>query len=279
MRDVRKIGRRTWLARATGGAIAIVTSLRIGGRDGWAISLGLPQTPLAHAQGPDHAGHDGQPAATISRIPLGQNGFTTSYVVVRGNEAAIVDTGVAGSAQRIAEVVQDVGLGWDAVRHLILTHHHGDHTGSVSDLLNGATGATVWAGAADIASIRSPREIQAAADGAEIFGLRVVATPGHTLGHISIYDEAASTLITGDAITNVGGTLGPSSPQFSADMAQVAESVRKLAAMSVERALFMHGDPIESGAGAMLNRLAVSLPNDAAILARMLEPGLDCCHG
>jgi glyoxylase-like metal-dependent hydrolase (beta-lactamase superfamily II) len=42
----------------------------------------------------------------------------------RGGEAAIVDTGVAGSAQRIGEVVQDAGQTWDAVRHLILTHHH-----------------------------------------------------------------------------------------------------------------------------------------------------------
>src|SRR4051812_12174156 len=174
MRDVRKIGRRTWLAPAAGGAVAVWTSLRIGGRGGWAISLGAPAASVAWAQGQD--------PADIKRIPLGQNGFTTSYVVVRGSEAAIVDTGVAGSAQRIGGVVQEAGLAWDGVRHLILTHHHPDHAGSVSDVLNAATGATVWAGAEDIATIRSPRQIQAAADGAEIFGLRVLATPGHTLG-------------------------------------------------------------------------------------------------
>src|SRR3954451_13791052 len=243
MRDVRKIGRRTWLARASGGGLAVWTSLRIGGRDGWAISLGMPATTVAHAQGPDHAGHEGQPLADIRRIPLGQNGFTTSYVVVRGSEAAIVDTGVAGSSQRIGEVVQEAGLGWDAVRHLILTHHHSDHTGSASDVLGAATGATVWAGAADIPSIRAPREIQAAEDGAEVFGLRILATPGHTLGHISVYDEAAATLITGDALTNVGGSLSSSPPQFTADMTLAAQSVKKLAALTVERALFMHGDP------------------------------------
>ena len=36
-----------------------------------------------------------------------------------------------------------------------------------------------------------------------MFGLRVIATPGHTMGHISVYDEAASTFISGDALTNV----------------------------------------------------------------------------
>jgi glyoxylase-like metal-dependent hydrolase (beta-lactamase superfamily II) len=253
--------------------------MQIGGRDGWAVSLGMPSAAMAHAQGPDHAGHEGHPPADIRRIPLGQGGFTTSYVVIRGDEAAIVDTGVAGSAQRIGEVVQQAGLTWDGVRHLIVTHHHGDHAGSVGDVMSAATGATIWAGAADIPRITSPREIQAAADGAEVFGLRVIATPGHTLGHISVYDETASTLITGDAISNVGGSLAGSSPQFTADMTQAAESIRKLAAMSVERALFMHGDPIEAGAGAAIGRLAISLPNDAAMVARLFgDDGLDCCH-
>jgi glyoxylase-like metal-dependent hydrolase (beta-lactamase superfamily II) len=160
-----------------------------------------------------------------------------------------------------------------------VTHHHGDHAGSVGDVMSAATGATIWAGAADIPRITSPREIQAAADDADIFGLRVIATPGHTLGHISVYDEAASTLITGDAISNVGGSLAGSSPQFTADMAQAAASIRKLAAMSIERALFMHGDPIEAGASAALGRLALGLPNDAAMVARLFaDEGHDCYH-
>ena len=278
-RDVRRIGRRTWLASAAGGMMAVWTSLRLGGRDGWAIRLGQLPVPLAHAQGPDHTGADGQSLAEYHRIPLGQGGFTTSYIVVRGSEATIVDTGVAGSAQRICEVVQEAGLTWDAVRHLILTHHHPDHAGSVTDILNAAASATVWAGAADIPSIRAPREIQVAEDGADIFGLREVATPGHTLGHISIYDELTQTLITGDALTNVGGSLSPSPPQFSADMGQVAESVRRLAALSVDRALFMHGDPIPSGAGVSLGRMGASLPDDSALLAAIVGPDLECCGG
>jgi glyoxylase-like metal-dependent hydrolase (beta-lactamase superfamily II) len=279
MRDVHKIGRRTWLARATGGALAVWTSLRLGGRDGWAVSIGMPATPTAHAQGgPDHSGHQDGEHADYRRIPLGQNGFTTSYVVVRGSEATVVDTGVVGSAQRIGEVVQEAGLGWDAVRNLIVTHHHPDHAGSVADVLGLAQAATIWAGAADIPTIRAPRDIVPAEDGAEIFGLRVVATPGHTIGHISVYDELASTLITGDALVNVGGTLAPSPAQFSADMTLVAESVKKIAALGFERALFMHGDPIESGASAAIGRLALSLPNDSAMLARLLGAQDDCCH-
>jgi len=265
MRDVRKIGRRTWLTRVTGGAIAVWTSLSLSGCSGWAVSIGS-----TGRQASDPGG-DG-----IRRVPLGQNGFTTSYIVIRGKEAAIVDTGVGGSSARIGEVVKGAGLGWDAVRHLIVTHYHSDHAGSVGEVLNQATSATVWAGAEDIPRFQSPRPVQAAQDGAEVFGLRVIATPGHTLGHISVYDAAASTFITGDALMNVG-SLTSSPPQFTADMAKAAESVRKIAGLTFERAYFMHGEPIEEGASAQINALALSLPNDLAVLAQMAGVQDDCC--
>lgn len=269
MRDVRKIGRRTWLARLSGGAVAVWTSLNLSGCGNWAVSIGGPATSAGAV-----AVGDG-----IRRVPLGQNGFTTSYIVVRRGEAAIVDTGVSGSAQRIGEVVREAGLGWEAVRHLIVTHHHPDHAGSVGEVLGLATSATIWAGAADIPSIRSPRPIQAAEDGVEVLGLRVIATPGHTLGHVSVYDEAASTFISGDALTNVGGSLAGSAPQYTADQAKAAESVRKIAGLGFERAFFMHGDPIEKGAAAQIGKLALRLPNDAAMLARLLSDEGACCDG
>src|ERR1051326_8899196 len=121
MRAVRKIGRRTWLTRTAGGVLAAWTGLKLAGRDGWAISLGMPAPSGARAEP--------LPAPDIHCVRLGEDGFVSSYIVVRGSEAAIVDTGVPGSAQRIGEVVQEAGVGWDAVRHLIVTHLHPDHAG------------------------------------------------------------------------------------------------------------------------------------------------------
>jgi hypothetical protein len=40
----------------------------------------------------------------------------------------------------------------------------------------------------------------------------------------------------------------------------------------------MHGDPIDKGAAAAIGKLALSLPNDAAVLARLLGAEDDCCH-
>ena len=104
-------------------------------------------------------------------------GSVSAYVLARGREAAIVDTGLQGSEAQIGEAVTAAGLAWTDVRHVIVTQKHPDHAGSLPAVLQAATNATVWAGPADIAAIQSPRPIDAAADGADIFGLRIVATP------------------------------------------------------------------------------------------------------
>src|SRR3954469_2482018 len=84
-------------------------------------------------------------------------GFVSAYVLVRGHEAAIVDTGVAGSADEIEASIANVGLAWSAVGHLILTHHHNDHQGSAPDVLERAPNAQGYAGAEDIPQINVPR--------------------------------------------------------------------------------------------------------------------------
>src|SRR6478735_11219533 len=68
---------------------------------------------------------------TWSRANLG---FVSAYVLVRGRQAAVVDTGVAGSADAIGAVLDSAGPGWAGVRHVVLTHKHGDHAGSIGEV-------------------------------------------------------------------------------------------------------------------------------------------------
>jgi glyoxylase-like metal-dependent hydrolase (beta-lactamase superfamily II) len=195
------------------------------------------------------------PPLTWSRANLG---FVSAYVLVRGTQATVVDTGVAGSADAIGTALQTAGASWDAVTELILTHHHGDHAGSLADVAARATKATVHAGEADIGNITSPRPIVAAADGSEIFGMQVVATPGHTLGHICVLDRATKVLVAGDALTNTAGLAG-SSPRNTADADQAKASVKRLAGLDIATLLFGHGDPLTSDAGAALRQYAGTL--------------------
>jgi glyoxylase-like metal-dependent hydrolase (beta-lactamase superfamily II) len=183
-------------------------------------------------------------------------GFVSAYVLVRAGEAAIVDTGTPGSADRIGEALIAAGVDWPQVGHVILTHKHGDHAGSIADVLREAADATAYAGEADIASIDSPKPLSAVTDGDLVFGLRIVATPGHTVGHVSVLDEAGGILVAGDALGTTGGTLAGSNPSFTEDAEQAKTSVVKLGKLTFETLLVGHGEPILQGASGQVAALA-----------------------
>lgn len=186
-------------------------------------------------------------------------GFVSAYVLVRNGEAALIDTGTEGSASQVESTLSGLGLGWADLSTIVLTHHHGDHIGSLPAIMEAATSATAYAGAEDIPNITSPRPVSAVADGDTIFGLEVVATPGHTPGHISILDPTGSALIAGDALVgDAGGVAGPAA-QFTADMATANESVVKLGGLEYDVIYFGHGEPVTSGGAAQVAELASSL--------------------
>jgi glyoxylase-like metal-dependent hydrolase (beta-lactamase superfamily II) len=205
---------------------------------------------------PNRIGAEDGPDLVWHRAALGS---VSAYVLVRGRQAAIVDTGLKGSEAKIGDAVKAAGLDWPDVRHVIVTHKHPDHAGSLAAVLAAATSATVSAGEADIAAIQSPRPLEAVADGAEIFGLQIVATPGHTPGHISVFDAGAHVLVTGDAVNGSGADVNGPNPQYTEDMAKANESAKKLAALDVDTILFGHGDPIKGGARQALEKLAKTL--------------------
>lgn len=175
-------------------------------------------------------------------------GFVSAYVVARDGEAAVVDTGVAGSADAIEQVLGKMTLGWGAVGHVILTHSHRDHVGSLRQVLERAGSATAYAGVDDLPAISAPRPLQGVVEGDLVFGLEIIATPGHTPGHISALDANGGVLVAGDAINGSdGGVAGPN-PEFTADMDTALRSVAKLATLSFDTVLFGHGEPVEGGA-------------------------------
>jgi glyoxylase-like metal-dependent hydrolase (beta-lactamase superfamily II) len=267
------IPRRALLADLGKGACAIAVvslagcgpngqpALSAGPRGGEA-SPGGKASPGGSAGSPSPSGTSQPPGSAAggagvewTRVNLG---FVSAYVLVRNGEAAVVDTGVAGSADAIEASLTGIGLGWDAVGHVILTHRHPDHAGSAADVLDRTPDATGYAGVEDIPSITVPRPLTAVPDGDKVFDLTIVATPGHTAGHVCVLDPVARLLVAGDALNNKSGLAG-SSPQNTDDPVAAMASVIKLAGLSFDTVLFGHGEPIEGGASEEVAKLAASL--------------------
>ena len=251
MQNAQQISRRTWLARVAAGSLAVWSELSFGlGRRGWSVAIGSRDLAIGVAPAQNLG------AAQALQVNLG---FVNAYVLIRGKEAAVVDTGTPNNASKIADVIRIAGLGWDAVHHVVLTHYHPDHIGSVGEVLQAAGKATAYAGAADIPQIKTPRPLKAVNDNDEVFGLRMISTPGHTPGHVCVYDPAGSLLILGDAMNNIGNKLAGPNPQYTADMTQAHQSVKKLAKLKFQRAVFGHGEPIDKGASQAIAKLAGTL--------------------
>lgn len=210
----------------------------------------------------DVAGDDGaQSGATDEALRWERVdfGFVSAFVLARGTEVAIVDTGTAGNEAQIATALDALSFGWNDVDHVIVTHAHGDHFGGLDAVMTNAPTATGYAGTADLVSLSAPRDLVGLNGGDEVFGLEILATPGHTEGHIAAFDPGTGLLLAGDALTAENGRLTGPVERFSDDIDQANSSVKNLVGTPVDTILVGHGDPITSGAAEQLNELAASL--------------------
>lgn len=147
----------------------------------------------------------------------------------------LVDTMIPGSAKGVLDAAISAGA---PVRRILLTHAHGDHVGSL-DALHEQLGPEVEVAITErdarfLAGDKSldPGEPQSKLGGSyptcstrpahrlgiedRIGSLEVVASPGHTPGHISLWDPRDGTLIAGDAFSTLGGVATASriNPRF-----------------------------------------------------------------
>ena len=266
MPEFVRINRRLFLARLGKGTMALAVLGACGSDTGGSPTTTpattgpastIPSTPTTEPAATTTTDVTSVPSngAGYLRVDLG---FVSAYVVVRGPEAAVIDTGVSGSEGAIEAALGTVDLGWEAVSHLILTHHHPDHVGSMPAVLTAAVAATGYIGEADLDNVSGPRELLGLTDGDEVFGLTVIGTPGHTAGHISLLDPLASVLIAGDALNGNSGAVAGPNPQFSENHEEALATVGKMARFEYETLYFGHGEPVLEGASALVADLAAS---------------------
>lgn len=213
-------------------------------------------------------------------------GFVNAFLLETDDGLALIDTGIPGSAEAIFGAVRAIGRQSAEVRHVLVTHCHGDHVGSLA-VLKRLTGASAYMHPEDAAIVRAgkslrpitpapgllnallfrlarrlaPTSIEAAEierevrDGDELpiaGGLRAVHVPGHCAGQLAfLWPKHGGVLIAADAAANALGLA--LSPAYE-DLEEGRRSLSKLAALDFEVACFGHGRPILGGASRQFRR-------------------------
>lgn len=200
--------------------------------------------------------------------------YANAYVLT-DNRLVLIDTSSEPDAKKVLAYLDRAKIRPRDLTSIVITHVHPDHVSGLARIKRDASAAKVVSSTIEAEYISKKRTydgppgaqhqrhpgtpVDVALDDGQVHdGLKVIFTPGHTRGSISLLDESRSLLIAGDAANNESG-LGPMDDVYNVDPRQHRESIKKLATFHFENAVFGHGKPITGGASAQFAALAKRL--------------------
>lgn len=216
-------------------------------------------------------------APNIHLIP---GSIVNVYLIVEPTGLTLIDTGLAGNFKTVMKYLAALGKPPADLKRIILTHSDGDHVGALA-ALKAAIGARIYASPIEAQAIEAAhpsRELKVKGLQAFLFktiagplfkaqparvdelindgdvlpilgGLRVVATIGHTPGHISLYAPAARILFGGDSMVSEKSGLRVSRGMNTWDEAKAKEAVKIQAALGAEIVCVGHGPVVRDATG------------------------------
>lgn len=72
-------------------------------------------------------------------------------------------------------------------------------------------------------------------------GIRVIHTPGHTQGHVSLYFKQSKTLVAGDSMYSENGVLRGVHVPTTLDIREAQQSLKKYLELDIESVVCYHG--------------------------------------
>ncbi|MFZ9986816.1 MAG: MBL fold metallo-hydrolase [Candidatus Nanopelagicales bacterium] len=216
-------------------------------------------------------------ADNIYRIPT-MGDFINSFAFIEGDgSVTLVDCGLKRAPKRIVNALDSIGKHPRDVQRIVLTHAHFDHAGGAAQMVDetSATGIDVHAddagfvrsgtrppgdststagrllGRAPWGDFRSTTVSQELHDGQELpiaGGVRVLHTPGHTPGHISLLHQSSGLLITGDSIFNMNARMSWPTKLACTSFRQNVHTAHVLGEIDYSMAAFTHGPEIRDNA-------------------------------
>lgn len=203
--------------------------------------------------------------------------FTTHVYLVRdkGGTYTLIDTGLPGSDKAILAYLAKVKIEPTAIKKIVLTHLHRDHTGNLRRMVELTHARTFahWLEAAFIASdppydgpgvppAEAVRVDEVLKDGDTVDaagGLTAYHTPGHTPGHTAYYLPERKILFSGDLFFGEGKTIRLTPPEYTHHLLSAKVSARRVSQLSLDAVLSYHGGPFLHDAGTSVRALVQHL--------------------
>ncbi|MDI6887207.1 MAG: MBL fold metallo-hydrolase [Candidatus Thermoplasmatota archaeon] len=189
------------------------------------------------------------------------SGYDSNVYLILDKEAVVIDTGTGQGAhfKKLAGGIEKI-CDLQKIAKIILTHCHFDHCGGAEKLRN-LTKADVLIHELDFNAIRigdnvitgarlfggsqEPLEVKKIGEKIEVgnIKLKVIHTPGHTKGSVSLYDNKNKSLFSGDTVFADGATGRWDLPTGSYEA--LLSSVKKISLLEVENLYPGHGRFVE----------------------------------
>jgi glyoxylase-like metal-dependent hydrolase (beta-lactamase superfamily II) len=179
--------------------------------------------------------------------------MVNAFLVVEDDGVTLIDTTMK---QGTGGILAAAG---GRLTRIALTHNHSDHIGGL-DTLKAQVGDSVevlWPEGDAVTTQTQPTTLLK--EGDRIGSLEVVASPGHSPGHIAFLDVRDKTLFAGDVYSTAGGVrvtnkvnpLFPLVGMATEDRDLDLESARKLRTLEPALLAVGHGKSIRDPADAM----------------------------
>ncbi len=184
-----------------------------------------------------------------------------NYVyLILAEEIILIDTGLPKNGIGILNELKSMDIKPQDIKHILITHDDMDHVGSLA-LLEKASGAKIWASKEDIPHIigeinrhvikrilnyiiklKKPENINPYPEDGMIGDIKVINTPGHTVGHVCLLYK--DIMFVGDLFRTKNGeiTNGPSFANW--DNSIIKRSIVKIDEYDFKWICPAHGEPI-----------------------------------
>lgn len=216
---------------------------------------------------------------SISIHPIGL--VDSECYLIRSEGSILIDAGAPNKARGIVKALERLAVQPEEIQLIVLTHGHWDHIGSAKELKEITSakiamhqaekdwlekslkllppGVTAWGrmamgiAAMRIASVHIPATDVDVVLGDEALSLaeygipgRVIYTPGHTFGSVSVLLQTGDALVGDLAMNGFPLRLGPGLPSAAEDMQRVRESWKLLLEEGAETVFPGHGKPFSA---------------------------------